>query len=108
MVSSFEVSEDMVSEEPTGNLPQIEVLWGTILAVMVWQLSPEMVRLSAIGVWFLCFYFLISLYFTDNEPVQDTVFSLLTFSPIAAALFVFERTRRIMDHSEDTKRSVQF
>ena len=110
-VSDLDTGDSMTGHDGQDGGDSLAVMvWGTIFAVMVWQLSPELVRLSAIAVWFLCFYFLVSLYFTDNEAVQDAVFSLLSFSPIVGALSVFLKTRRMAagQMQEDARLSIQF
>jgi len=113
-VPDFDGSNGTDFDDHSGPDAVHSLFLSSIFAVIVWQNlsvnAPELLRVSAIGVWFLCFYFLISLYFTDNEPVQDTVFSLLTCSPIIGAASIFERTRRMApgQMQEDARLSIQF
>jgi len=112
-VPDFDGSTDSMTDH-SGTDAVHSLFLSSIFAVIVWQNlsvnAPELLRVSAIGVWFLCFYFMASLYFTDNEPVQDTVFSLLTCAPIIGAVSIFEKTRRMApgQMQDDARLSIQF
>jgi len=71
---------------------------GTIAAVLVWigiyVSSPELFRLTGCLLWFSIFYYLTNMYYVANESMQRVVFSLFGFSPILAAIYVLDRSRR--------------
>jgi len=90
------------------------LIFGTLIAFFVWfgiyLSSPELFRLSGCFVWLSAFYFITNLYFNDNELVQRAVFSLFSFSPIVAAIYIFDRTQK-MNHNQltdDVRIVVQF
>jgi len=111
--SEMEAADSLADHDSTDAVSSLFLL-SSIVALMVWQgiysKIPELFRVSGIAIWFAAWYFAVTFYFNDNEPVAHAVFSLLTLSPTASALFLFERARR-MSPSEvdpDTKLSIQF
>mmetsp|Transcript_61220 Transcript_61220/g.55217 ORF Transcript_61220/g.55217 Transcript_61220/m.55217 type:complete len:426 (+) Transcript_61220:136-1413(+) len=90
------------------------LLFGTLIAFFVWfgiyLSSPELFRLSGCFVWLSTFYTITNLYFNDNELVQRAVFSLFSFSPIVAAIYIFDRTSKMNynELSNDARLVIQF
>eukprot|EP00484_Ammonia_sp_Unknown_P005902 CAMPEP_0197072464 /NCGR_PEP_ID=MMETSP1384-20130603/210107_1 /TAXON_ID=29189 /ORGANISM="Ammonia sp." /LENGTH=299 /DNA_ID=CAMNT_0042511283 /DNA_START=836 /DNA_END=1735 /DNA_ORIENTATION=+ len=100
-----------------GDDDNVTLMIGTVMAMVLWIAvyvsSPQLFRLTGCFVWCSIFWFLANLYFHDNESVQRAVFSLFGFSPIFIALYLHDRSQRLLhghldEAAKDIHSALQF